>query len=393
MLILCLQCFLKDQIRMVKAVDTEGNTYIGFVMGKSKLALDPPHTIPCLELCAAVLATEMADLITDELDVDIHKVSFYTNSRIVLGYIHNTSRQFYVYVANRVARIRKSRSPEQWHFVSTEHNPADHGTRSVPAVVLKETNWFKGPSFLSRDTCPQPETFELIEPDADVDIRAQQVTTFTTKAFEGELSSHRFERFSSWKIINQAMAKLIDKARAHTKNLNSKTDALTQARLVIIRNAQHDVFAEEMKCLSKGDVISKSSPLRKLNPIVDADGLLRVGGYIPLADIPWEEKHLIIVPKKHHVATLLVRHYHEQVAHQGRHLTEGAVRSAGLWLSGGKRLVSNIIQKCLICNKLRGRMEEQKMSNLPAERLEPGPPFTNVGVDVFGPWIISTRRI
>lgn len=37
-------------------------------------------------------------------------------------------------------------------------------------------------------------------------------------------------------------------------------------------------------------------------------------------------------------------------------------------------------------------MEEQKMSNLPAERLNPGPPFTNVGVDVFGPWTISTRR-
>lgn len=379
-------------VAYLKTADTEGNTHIGFVMGKSKLAPHPPHTIPRLELCAAVLATEMADLITDELDIDIHKVTFYTDSRIVLGYIHNTSRRFYVYVANRVARIRKSTSPGQWHFVSTEHNPADHGTRSVPASMLKETNWFKGPSFLSRDSCPPPETFELIEPDTDIDVHTQQVTAFATKSFEGELSSHRFERFSSWKILNRAITKLIHKARAHTKSLNSKIDAPTQARLVIIRNVQHDVFAEEVKCLSRGDVISKSSPLRKLNPILDADGLLRVGGRISLADIPWEEKHPIIVPKKHHVATLLVRHYHEQVAHQGRHLTEGAVRSAGLWLIGGKRLVTNIIQKCVICNKLRGRMEEQKMSNLPAERLTPGPPFTNVGVDVFGPWIISTRR-
>ncbi|KAI4892094.1 hypothetical protein NFI96_003231 [Prochilodus magdalenae] len=146
-------------------------------------------------------------------------------------------------------------------------------------------------------------------------------------------------------------------------------------------------------CLQRSvNVIPKSSPLRKLNPFVDADGLLRVGGRITLADIPLEEKHPIIVPKKHHIATLLVRHYHEQVAHQGRHLTEGAVRSAGLWLIGGKRLVSSIIHTCVICNKLRGRMEEQKMSNLPAERLNPGPMFTNVGVDIFGPWNISARR-
>lgn len=65
-------------VAYLKTADTEGNTHIGFVMGKSKLAPHPPHTIPRLELCAAVLATEMAELITDELDIDIHKVTFYT---------------------------------------------------------------------------------------------------------------------------------------------------------------------------------------------------------------------------------------------------------------------------------------------------------------------------
>ena len=40
--------------------------------------------------------------------------------------------------------------------------------------------------------------------------------------------------------------------------------------------------------------------------------------------------------------------------------------------------MSSVIQKCVTCNKLRGRMKEQKMSNLPADRLTPGPPFTNV---------------
>lgn len=32
------------------------------------------------------------------------------------------------------------------------------------------------------------------------------------------------------------------------------------------------------------------------------------------------------------------------------------------------------------------------MSSLPEERVSPGPPFTNVGVYVFGPWTISSRR-
>ena len=33
------------------------------------------------------------------------------------------------------------------------------------------------------------------------------------------------------------------------------------------------------------------------------------------------------------------------------------------------------------------------MADLPPDRLETPPPFTNVGFDVFGPWIIRTRRL
>ena len=33
------------------------------------------------------------------------------------------------------------------------------------------------------------------------------------------------------------------------------------------------------------------------------------------------------------------------------------------------------------------------MANLPSNRLETSPPFTNFGFDVFGPWEIATRRL
>ena len=86
------------------------------------------------------------------------------------------------------------------------------------------------------------------------------------------------------------------------------------------------------------------------------------------------------------------RHYHNQVAHQGRQFTEGALRTAGLWVVGGKRLISSVVHKCVTCRKLRGRLEEQKMANLPAVRVSVDPPFTNVGLDVFGPLSVTSRR-
>ena len=128
----------------------EGIVDIGFLMGKSKLAPQSEPTIPRLELCAAVLAVEMAELIQEELDLKLDSIKVYTDSRVVLGYIHNQSRRFYVYVHNRVQRIRQTTNPEQWHYVRTEDNPADIASRSVPASRLTQTMWFSGPTFLRK---------------------------------------------------------------------------------------------------------------------------------------------------------------------------------------------------------------------------------------------------
>lgn len=52
------------------------------------------------------------------------------------------------------------------------------------------------------------------------------------------------------------------------------------------------------------------------------------------------EKNPVILAKDSHIALLLVRHHHEQVRHQGRHLIEDAVRAAGLWILGAKQLIN-----------------------------------------------------
>ncbi|XP_034053860.1 uncharacterized protein LOC117533931 [Gymnodraco acuticeps] len=128
-------------VAYLKLTDAAGKNHVGFVMGKAKLAPRPEHTVPRLELCAAVLAVELADVILAELDLQLHAVTYYSDSKVVLGYICNETRRFYVYVSNRVVRIRRSSNPDQWYYVPTDQNPADHATRSVAAGHLKYTNW------------------------------------------------------------------------------------------------------------------------------------------------------------------------------------------------------------------------------------------------------------
>ncbi|TWW78623.1 hypothetical protein D4764_11G0007440 [Takifugu flavidus] len=393
-------------VAYLRITDTEGQHNVGFVMGKSKLAPRPAHTIPRLELCAAVLAVELYELIRDEIDVEVDVVKFFTDSKIVLGYICNSTRRFYMYVSNRVIRIRRSTHPDQWHYVPTELNPADVATRTIPSTQLQRSIWFSGPAFLYHDKTRETmesSSFSLVDPEADEEIRPE-VKTFVTKTSNGQLGSHRFERCSSWTGLNKTIARLIHIGTSYRRSVNAgkkgwrcfkeevSLHELSQSKTVIIRSVQQEAFKEELKCLGKGHKMPGRSTLERLNPIIDEEGLLRIGGRLSSADLSKDEKHPLIMPHNHHVSTLLVRHFHEQVAHQGRHITEGALRAAGYWMMGSKRLVSSIIYKCVTCRKLRGRLEEQKMADLPPDRLSPEPPFTTVGLDIFGPWAVSTRR-
>ena len=152
------------------------------------------------------------------------------------------------------------------------------------------------------------------------------------------------------------------------------------------------MYAKEIQCIRDDKDIPRDSPIHELNPTIDENGLLRVGRRLSQAKIEHEERNPIILPGRHHIATLLIRHYHELSQHQGRLFTEGTIRTAGFWIVGAKRSVCSLIYKCVTCRRLRGGFQVQKMADLPTDRLSVEPPFSYVGIDVFGPWTVSTRR-
>ncbi|XP_038072072.1 uncharacterized protein LOC119740739 [Patiria miniata] len=119
---------------------------------------------------------------------------------------------------------------------------------------------------------------------------------------------------------------------------------------------------------------------------------MRVGGRIRRADLPPNFKHPTILPRNHHITELIIRHCHEVAGHQGRSMTTNQIRVSGYWIIGCSSAVSHFISKCVKCRKLYNPVEEQKMANLPVDRLEPAPPFTYCGVDLFGPWYIREGR-
>lgn len=73
-------------------MDAQEGHHVGFVRGKAILSPLPEHSIPILELRTAALAVEIAGMVVSELDAELDAVNLYTDSKIVLGFIHNKSR-------------------------------------------------------------------------------------------------------------------------------------------------------------------------------------------------------------------------------------------------------------------------------------------------------------
>lgn len=119
---------------------------------------------------------------------------------------------------NRVQCIRQSSDPSQWRYVATESNPADLGSRSVPANQLQRTSWLMGPRFLMETEDLQSDllAFDLVNPDSDVELRPK-VTALLTQVSGEQLDCKRFERFSSWSQLTRAIARLLHVAQGFHK--------------------------------------------------------------------------------------------------------------------------------------------------------------------------------
>ena len=73
-------------------------------------------------------------------------------------------------------------------------------------------------------------------------------------------------------------------------------------------------------------------------------------------------------------------------------MTHNEVRQRGYWIIGGTSVVANLVSKFVICRKLRAPLVQQKLADLPEDRVEPAPPFTYSAVDYFGPFLLKEGR-
>ncbi|CAG2254433.1 unnamed protein product [Mytilus edulis] len=381
----------------LRVVDENDRTTCSLMMGKARLAPIKQVSIPRLELSGAVTACRLYEILSDELELKINKVTFWTDSTIVLGYIRNTSRRFKTFVANRLSVIQNTTSLDQWRHVDSKQNPADIASRGIDACDRKNLDiWLNGPKFLHKNSEHWPRNVldeELGISETDTEIKKEiAVHATTTNAIDNLLGY-----FSDWIKLRRAIAwfrrfKIYCRNRylGHhlpCNNGNLNVTELREATDEILAHVQMSYFSDEITNLKKAKPVKKGSRIASLNPVL-VNELIRSKGRLnyDLSTCP------VILPNKHHVTTLIIRYYHETTGHVGKQQVLAASREK-YWILKGSSAVKTVIDRCVPCKRQHGPFCKQQMAPLLEEQMTADkPPFTFVGVDYFGPLNVKLGR-
>ena len=399
------------QASYIRSTNAAGDHHVSLVIGKARVAPLKSVTIPRLELTAATVSVKVGDLIQEELDVSDLTVTYWTDSTIVLGYIANETTRFRTYERNRVNTIHRYSNKDAWRHVPTDENPADLASRGLsPRCKGKVDMWFNGPSFLWKDESEWPPNIVTPLENGEEDT---PITTYKTSIQQPDVSDFKMlstleTRFSSWYRLVRTVAFLkrcvqVWIARREEKPYPCLANRLKSALSVadirsaedqVIKLTQHKYMSAEVERLTNKNTtreLRKSSTIFKLNPFMDR-GLIRVGGRFKNCNEGINNKHPVVIPKKSAASSLLIRKAHNEVAHCGRCSTLNKLREDGFWVVGAHTAVKSYIHKCRRCRELRGKLGEQKMADLPPERVTPSPPFSFCGADMFGPFLVKEGR-
>ncbi|GFU61602.1 integrase catalytic domain-containing protein [Trichonephila clavipes] len=304
------------------------------------------------------------------------------------------------FVANRVNEITSLTDPHSWYHCAGKENPADFLSRGLSAdCLVSNSRWWTGAEFLSDSEFPKnfqqvvPELDYLTEHEKETVVQERKKLLEADRSEETVLlnsdSSSILDEFlelsnNYFKVIN--ILSYIFRFNYNCRNKSKKVGPLTvaefkESEIKLIKHAQRSLF----------DKKEIPSSISNLFSFVDGEGIVRVGGRLENASVPYLHKHSAILPKGSKLSKLYFNSLHTRLFHVGPQGLLNAVRQK-FWPLSGRSIARKTVHQCVTCFKSRLILSSQIMGNLPSERVNILSPFTIAGLDLCGPFLVKYKN-
>lgn len=381
-------------VAYLRSRNEDGSYKTSIIAAKTRVAPVKPVSLPRLELCGAVLLSNLLRQISDATRIPTTEMVAWTDSSIVLAWLQGDPGRWQTFVRNRIVTILDNVG-SRWYHVASEDNPADLASRGMLLEDLKKSKlWWKGPTWLAQKDI-ELNTINNLTTDLEIKTRENIETNLKINETEEKSLTTKFEEFDTLTELLKTVAYCRRFINNKKKNIDQdkviSTEELNIALEKCVKLYQGEEFKDEIINLKENKYVNKESPIKSLNPYLDDKNILKVGGRLRHAAIDESRKHPMILSTKNNLVKLIIADAHKRTLHGGVQLMLTYIR-ARYWIIRVKTLVTSYIHKCLICARQRAYTRTQIMGDLPEVRVTPSRPFLHSGVDFAGPLHILMSR-
>ncbi|XP_076301932.1 uncharacterized protein LOC143220080 [Lasioglossum baleicum] len=239
----------------VRTINRFGSIYTNLFCAKSRVAPLSQITLARLELCGAALLATLYHTVQDALIHNIDRITFWTDSTVVLSWLNKQPSTLKTFVANRVADIQRKTDIQSWRHIQSADNPADLISRGTTSAEFINNNlWFHGPEWLTRD--------ELTWPTSRFTICKETPEMRTLTCLVG-LTTQNDEILTRYSCILKLRRIVAYCLRFRSKSLVTgplSVEELREANLRIIHLLQAITFTRDIHEIKTGNISNKKTP-------------------------------------------------------------------------------------------------------------------------------------